>query len=89
MRDYHNDDTAHAGKTGEVENAANLDRLERKTVTKLDLLLVPSMSILYLCAFLDRSNIGNARVAGLQTDLKITDIQYQTGWFVIAEVATA
>lgn len=33
----------------------------------------------YLLAFLDRSNIGNARVAGLQKNLKMTDIQYQTG----------
>jgi hypothetical protein len=82
MSDYNSDDTAHASKTGGVEDAANLTRLERRTVTKLDLLLVPSMSILYLCAFLDRSNIGNARVAGLQTDLALSDHQYQTGKFI-------
>jgi MFS family permease len=78
MSDYNSNDTAHASKAGGVEDAASLARLEQKTVTKLDLLLVPSMSILYLCAFLDRSNIGNARVAGLQEDLHISDHQYQT-----------
>lgn len=40
------------------------------------------MSILYLAAFIDRSNIGNARVAGLQIDLSISDNQYQPGKFV-------
>jgi hypothetical protein len=29
--------------------------------------------------FLDRANIGNARVAGLQADLRMTDVQYETG----------
>jgi hypothetical protein len=54
-------------------------RLERKTVLKLDLLLVPLMCGLYLLAFMDRANIGNTRVAGLQEDLKMSDHQYQTG----------
>lgn len=53
-------------------------KLERKTVAKLDFLLVPLMCGLYLLAFLDRSNIGNARIAGLQEDLNMTDHQYQT-----------
>jgi hypothetical protein len=85
MSDYHSDDAAHASKISVGEDAANITRLERKTVTKLDLLLVPSMSILYLAAFLDRTNVGNARVAGLQTDLKMSDHQYQTGQFVIVD----
>ena len=53
--------------------------LETKTVLRLDLLLVPMMCAIYLLAFLDRANIGNARVAGLQRDLGLTDHQYQTG----------
>jgi hypothetical protein len=53
--------------------------LDRKTLLNLDLLLVPMMCAIYLLAFLDRANIGNARVAGLQSDLRITDIQYQIG----------
>lgn len=56
--------------------------LERKTVLKLDLLLVPMMCMIYLLAFLDRANIGNARVAGLQEDLGITDHQYQIGTII-------
>lgn len=53
--------------------------LDKKRVLRLDLLLVPMMSAIYLLAFLDRANIGNARIAGLQDDLKLTDHQYQTG----------
>jgi hypothetical protein len=52
---------------------------ERKAVLKLDLLLVSLMCSFYLLAFLDRANIGNARIAGLQTDLGISDHQYQIG----------
>ncbi|EEB90977.1 hypothetical protein MPER_10743, partial [Moniliophthora perniciosa FA553] len=39
----------------------------------------------YLLSFLDRANIGNARVAGLQKALNMTDHQYQivvTGLYV-------
>jgi len=55
--------------------------LDRQTLLRLDFLLVPLVCCMYLLAFLDRANIGNARVAGLQRDLGITDIQYQTGMF--------
>jgi hypothetical protein len=40
------------------------------------------MYLRYLIAFLDRSNIGNARVAGLQKDLKLTDVEYQIGAYL-------
>ncbi|KAF9026961.1 MFS general substrate transporter [Hymenopellis radicata] len=35
------------------------------------------MTMFYLLSFLDRVNIGNARIAGLQADLGLTDHQYQ------------
>lgn len=56
--------------------------LDKQTLRRLDLLLVPLVCSMYLLAFLDRANIGNARVAGLQTNLDMTDIQYQTGELV-------
>lgn len=52
--------------------------LDRSTVWRLDLVLVPIVMMLYLLAWLDRANIGNARVAGLQADLGLSDHQYQT-----------
>jgi hypothetical protein len=73
------DASTRESKTSTIEDATHVVKLERKTLAKLDLLLVSSMSALYLVAFLDRTNIGNARVAGLQADLGISDHQYSTG----------
>ncbi|MCJ1245141.1 hypothetical protein MMC30_002342 [Trapelia coarctata] len=42
---------------------------ERKLLAKIDLRVIPVLSILYLLAFLDRTNIANAAVYGLGTDL--------------------
>ncbi|KAI1741593.1 hypothetical protein F4680DRAFT_69908 [Xylaria scruposa] len=41
--------------------------LERRVVRKIDLHLIPLVMSLYLVAFLDRSNIGNAQTAGMVT----------------------
>ncbi|KAF9406240.1 hypothetical protein BGZ94_003189 [Podila epigama] len=48
----------------------------RKLRRKLDFRLVPIWSLLYLFSFLDRSNIGNAKVAGLEKDLALTGTQF-------------
>lgn len=50
---------------------------EKKVVRKLDLNLVTYVSSLYLLAFLDRGNIGNAHTAGMAEDLGLSDEQYQ------------
>lgn len=51
-------------------------RLEKKTIRKVDLYLIPWLCLLYLISFLDRTNIGNAKIEGLQKDLKMTNNQY-------------
>ncbi|KAI8145523.1 major facilitator superfamily domain-containing protein [Fennellomyces sp. T-0311] len=43
---------------------------------RLDLRIVPFCGLLYLCSFLDRSNIGNAKIAGITEHLHITEDQY-------------
>ncbi|RFU35009.1 hypothetical protein B7463_g1318, partial [Scytalidium lignicola] len=43
--------------------------IDRKLVWKLDMYLIPWLCILYLLAFLDRTNIGNAKIDGLEKDL--------------------
>ncbi|KAI2602164.1 MFS general substrate transporter [Hypoxylon sp. NC1633] len=52
---------------------------ERALLRKLDLRLLPAVGILYLLSFLDRSNVGNARIEGLLGDVHITGNQYLTG----------
>ncbi|KAI0015183.1 MFS general substrate transporter [Xylariomycetidae sp. FL0641] len=49
---------------------------ERKLRNKIDLMVVPSVSLLYLFCFIDRANIGNARLAGLEDDLALTGNDY-------------
>lgn len=51
---------------------------EKKLVRKLDLHIIPFVMLLYLFSFLDRVNIGNARLYGLEEDLGLTGNQYQT-----------
>ncbi|CCL99000.1 uncharacterized protein FIBRA_01008 [Fibroporia radiculosa] len=49
---------------------------ERQLLRRIDLYTVPWLSILYCLSFLDRSNIGNAKLYGMTTDLHISDKQY-------------
>ncbi|KAI1341272.1 major facilitator superfamily transporter [Xylariaceae sp. FL0016] len=51
--------------------------LERRVRRKIDRVLIPLVMGLYLVAFLDRSNIGNAQTAGMGKDLGFNDDQYQ------------
>ncbi|KAK2467198.1 hypothetical protein APHAL10511_000747 [Amanita phalloides] len=43
---------------------------------KMDMFILPVVSMFYFLSYLDRTNFGNARVAGLQKDLKLTNHQY-------------
>ncbi|KAL4980300.1 major facilitator superfamily domain-containing protein [Aspergillus desertorum] len=52
-------------------------KLDRETLNRLDMILMPMTLIVYLLAWLDRANVGNARVAGLDTDLNLSDYQYK------------
>jgi hypothetical protein len=48
----------------------------KRILRKVDFRLIPTLAILYLLAFLDRSNIANAKVAGMNTELGLTGSQY-------------
>ena len=52
---------------------------EKALIRKIDWRLLPAVGILYLLSFLDRSNVGNARIEGLADDLHMTGNQYLTG----------
>ncbi|KAF2429559.1 MFS general substrate transporter [Tothia fuscella] len=51
---------------------------EARLVRKLDLNIIPITMFLYFFSFLDRVNIGNARLYGLEDDLGLVGNQYQT-----------
>jgi hypothetical protein len=49
-----------------LEATYNIDPVaEKKLIRKLDLRLIPWVSLLYLISFLDRTNIGNAKIQGI------------------------
>ena len=68
----------------ELDDAESLDdpllrQLDRETRLRLDILLIPLTLMLYLLAWLDHANVGNARVAGMAKDLGLSDWEYKTG----------
>lgn len=48
----------------------------KKVLRKMDWRLIPNLALLYLLSFLDRGNIGNAKIQGLTQDLRMTGGQY-------------
>ena len=71
------------GTTGiEVEispTATNVEydeKMTKRLVRKLDWHILPVLVILYLLSFLDRTNIGNARLANLEVDLGMKGLDY-------------
>jgi hypothetical protein len=54
-------DTSSAGMSVAID--------EKKLLRKMDLWLLPWLSVLYLLSFLDRSSIGNARVSPYCADI--------------------
>jgi sugar phosphate permease len=62
--------------TNTNENAIGDDSNDKKLCLKLDLHLLPTIILLYLLNFLDRINIGQAKIIGLADSLKLTSAQY-------------
>ncbi|KIV95820.1 hypothetical protein PV10_03426 [Exophiala mesophila] len=60
-------------KTAEEPAFTPDPKMEKQVLRRLDALVLPIIAMMYLLSFLDRSNIGNARVAGLQKDLQMSD----------------
>ncbi|CAF4307724.1 unnamed protein product [Adineta steineri] len=52
------------------------DPHDKKLLRKLDLHLIPTMTLLYLLSYLDRVNIGQAKLDGLMESLKLSSAQY-------------
>lgn len=50
---------------------------ERRLLCKIDLHVIPIMILFYLLSFLDRTNIGNAKLNGLTQDLKVDYYNYR------------
>lgn len=60
----------------QINDSAEEKRLTKSILRKLDTRMLPMLAVLFLFSFLDRTNIGNAKILGLQKDLKLTNSQY-------------
>ncbi|KAH7311927.1 MFS nicotinic acid transporter-like protein [Rhexocercosporidium sp. MPI-PUGE-AT-0058] len=69
-----NSDTPSLSSEEAFTNPTGID--EKALLWKLDWKLLPPLTLLYLLSFLDRSNVGNARLEGLITDLDFTGNEY-------------
>ncbi|OAQ74481.1 high-affinity nicotinic acid transporter [Purpureocillium lilacinum] len=61
------------------------DAETRRILRKADWRVIPCLAAMYLVSFIDRSNIGNAKVAGMNKDLHLTGMQYNialTAFFI-------
>ena len=48
------------------------DSDEKKLIHKIDRRVIPGVLLLYLLSFLDRSNVANAKIEGLDSDLNMS-----------------
>ncbi|KAK7432820.1 hypothetical protein QQZ08_000683 [Neonectria magnoliae] len=49
---------------------------EKALVRKIDLFLLPTIWLMYLLSYMDRTNIGNAKIAGMSEDLNLDSDKY-------------
>ncbi|KEQ99842.1 hypothetical protein AUEXF2481DRAFT_45783 [Aureobasidium subglaciale EXF-2481] len=55
---------------------------EKRLLRKVDLRILPPLTVLFLLAFLDRTNIGNAKIQGMTDELKMGGHDYNIALFV-------
>ena len=89
MSDFDKDvDTPHVPQTAENGKRTYEDDIEgqleevdpvaeAKLVRKLDIFIIPVVMLLYLLSFLDRVNIGNARLYHMEKDLGLVGNKFQ------------
>lgn len=90
MYESHHDEIRQANLVNRYGNTlVTFDPKEEARVRlKIDLYIIPTVFLLYLFCFIDRANIGNARLAGLEegksaisqgSDEKAVNIRYRSG----------
>lgn len=70
-------DISRTPEDSDLEDAAHVH--DKALMRKIDMRLLPGVTLLYLMSFLDRSNVSNARIEGLTDDTNMTGNQYLTG----------
>jgi MFS family permease len=80
----HGAQPGHVEKTPDHSEAQHeiYPELNKRVVRKCDLHIIPWLFAIWLFAFIDRSNIGNARIDGLTEDLKLAGTDFNVALVV-------
>ncbi|KZT05457.1 MFS general substrate transporter [Laetiporus sulphureus 93-53] len=65
-------------KDGELLSPDVRPTAERQLVRQLDIRLMPTIIVIFIMNYIDRSAVSSARLQGLTEDLHLTQIQYST-----------
>lgn len=80
------DVTKEASTPQALEDAGFQDSIdpiaEKNLVLKCDMHIIPILCVLFVLSFLDRINIGNARLQGLEEDLDMTGNDFSLALFI-------
>ncbi|KAI0169101.1 putative pantothenate transporter [Hypoxylon sp. FL1284] len=68
--------TMDEGQKDAVEEPAFDPKLDRKVKLKLDFFILPIVSLIYFFSSMGRSDLGNAKIAGLSEDLSLSPSDY-------------
>ncbi|KAL5353857.1 hypothetical protein ACLOAV_001901 [Pseudogymnoascus australis] len=61
------------------KSTEELSALNKTVLKKLDWRFLPCITMMLLMNYLDRINVSNARIAGMQEDLGMTDVEWSAG----------
>lgn len=82
MSDPEKSTTSHHDFTNPASHQPFDEAAEHRLLRTLDLKVLPILWLLYLVCFIDRSNIGNAKIAGMDTSLSLHGQRYNISVFV-------
>ncbi|KAK4698779.1 hypothetical protein P7C70_g7490, partial [Phenoliferia sp. Uapishka_3] len=71
--------SGYASSTTGLDHRVQTSKAERRLLFKLDILIIPLAVLLYLSAYLDRGNLGNARLQGLEVRSDLDRLFHETG----------
>jgi hypothetical protein len=76
-------DVDHAEDIEKSDQYETIDpAIEKRLLWKVDIHVVPPLLILFLLAFLDRVNIGNAKIQGMTEELNMNGQDYNIALFI-------
>ncbi|KAI0650303.1 MFS general substrate transporter [Trametes meyenii] len=72
-----------------VQDKERARALTKRVLWKLDVHVLPPLALLWLANFIDRTNIGNARIAGLERETHLHGTEFNTalaGEYILVEL---